>query len=119
MNAGLLHGLWTALLLAAFLAIVVWAWSSRRKPDFDEAARLPLEDDGPLPDVPARVASHPAVARGTPAMDSRCRGNDGDRTGRRKSSFPRKTSAPAKAGGQSTQNDESGEFPYERETRHG
>ena len=47
MNAGLLHGLWTALLLAAFLAIVVWAWSARRRRDFEEAARLPLEDDEP------------------------------------------------------------------------
>ena len=48
MSAGLLHGLWTAILLAAFLAIVVWAWSARRRRDFEEAARLPLEDDAPL-----------------------------------------------------------------------
>ena len=47
MSAGLLHGLWTAILLAAFLAIVVWAWSGRRRRDFEEAARLPLEDDTP------------------------------------------------------------------------
>lgn len=47
MDAGLAHGLWTALLLVTFAAIVVWAWSGRRKRDFDEAARLPLEDDPP------------------------------------------------------------------------
>jgi cytochrome c oxidase cbb3-type subunit 4 len=29
----------------AFLAIVVWAYSSKRKARFDEAARLPLDDD--------------------------------------------------------------------------
>ena len=45
MDAGFLHGVWTAALLAAFAAIVVWAWSGRRKRDFDEAARLPLEED--------------------------------------------------------------------------
>lgn len=28
-----------------FLAIVAWAWSSRRRADFDAAARLPLEED--------------------------------------------------------------------------
>ena len=28
-----------------FLGIVAWAWSSRRKTDFDEAARLPFLDD--------------------------------------------------------------------------
>ena len=45
MDAGLLHGLWTAALIAVFGGIVVWAWSGRRKRDFDEAARLPLEED--------------------------------------------------------------------------
>ena len=30
-----------------FIGIVVWAWSGRRKRQFDEAARLPLEDDRP------------------------------------------------------------------------
>ncbi len=45
MDAGFLHGLWTVILLAVFVAIVAWAWSGRRKKDFDEAARLPLEED--------------------------------------------------------------------------
>ena len=45
MDAGLLHGLWTAAMIAIFAAIVAWAWSGRRKRDFDEAARLPLEED--------------------------------------------------------------------------
>ena len=45
MDAGFLHGMWTAALLAVFAAIVVWAWSGRRRRDFDEAARLPLEED--------------------------------------------------------------------------
>ena len=32
-------------LLIAFIGLCVWAWSSRRKSDFTEASRLPLEDD--------------------------------------------------------------------------
>ena len=28
-----------------FIAIVVWAWSGKRKRSFDEAARMPLEED--------------------------------------------------------------------------
>ena len=27
-----------------FIALCVWAWSSRRRRDFDAAAQLPLED---------------------------------------------------------------------------
>ena len=42
MDAGLLHGLWTAAMIAVFAGIVAWAWSGRRKHDFEEAARLPL-----------------------------------------------------------------------------
>ena len=45
MDAGFLHGIWTAALLAVFAAIVVWAWSGRRKRDFEEASRLPLDED--------------------------------------------------------------------------
>lgn len=30
--------------LITFLGIVAWAWSSRRRADFDEASRLVLDD---------------------------------------------------------------------------
>lgn len=43
----ILDSLWTLLLLVVFLGIVVWAWSSKRKKSFDEASRLPLDDDEP------------------------------------------------------------------------
>lgn len=39
------HGLWTAVLLVIFVGIIVWAWSGKRKVSFDEAARIPFEDD--------------------------------------------------------------------------
>ena len=46
MEMGTLRGLVTLALMVAFVAIWVWAWSSRRRKDFDEASRLPLEEDG-------------------------------------------------------------------------
>ena len=58
MDAGILHGLWTAAMIVVFAAIVVWAWSGRRRRDFEEAARLPLEgetDEG-VTDPPTRGA---------------------------------------------------------------
>ena len=44
------HIIWTVLLLSIFLGIVIWAWSSKRKSDFEAASRLPLEDDTVGPD---------------------------------------------------------------------
>lgn len=40
-----LRTLWTVLSFAAFLGIVFWAYSGKRKARFDEAARLALDDD--------------------------------------------------------------------------
>jgi len=40
-----IHAWWTVALLAAFIGIVMWAYSSTRTEDFDAAARLPLDDD--------------------------------------------------------------------------
>jgi cytochrome c oxidase cbb3-type subunit 4 len=36
---------WTVLSFLAFLGIVWWAYSGRRKARFDEAARLALDDE--------------------------------------------------------------------------
>ncbi len=33
-------------LIVGFAAIWAWAWSKKRKPEFDRAAHLPLEEDG-------------------------------------------------------------------------
>jgi cytochrome c oxidase cbb3-type subunit 4 len=40
----MLSGIVTAFLLVAFVGGVIWAWSSKRKAAFDDAARLPLDD---------------------------------------------------------------------------
>lgn len=40
----MINGIATAVLLILFLVGVAWAFSRKRKPEFDAAARLPLED---------------------------------------------------------------------------
>jgi len=45
MDAGDWRGIFTVVMLLMFIGICLWAYSSRRKRDFDEAAQLPLHDD--------------------------------------------------------------------------
>jgi cytochrome c oxidase cbb3-type subunit 4 len=45
MNIGILQGIGTILAMAAFIGVCVWAWSSKNKQRFDEAAQLPFMDD--------------------------------------------------------------------------
>lgn len=45
MNFGLIHSIWTVAMVILFIGIIVWAWSAKRKSRFDEAARMPLEED--------------------------------------------------------------------------
>ena len=42
-----LRSLFTVLAFVCFVGIVGWAFSSRRKQSYEEAANLPLEDDPP------------------------------------------------------------------------
>jgi cytochrome c oxidase cbb3-type subunit 4 len=44
MDVNLLRAAVTLFSFAVFVAIVVWAWSRRRREDFDEAALLPFQD---------------------------------------------------------------------------
>jgi cytochrome c oxidase cbb3-type subunit 4 len=48
MDINTFRGVVTGVLLVLFLCLVAWAWSRSRKPDFDAAARLPLDDE-PVP----------------------------------------------------------------------
>jgi cytochrome c oxidase cbb3-type subunit IV len=47
MDLGTFRGLVTGVLLVLFIWLVAWAWSKSRRADFDAAARLPLDDEGP------------------------------------------------------------------------
>lgn len=45
MSISFVQTVWTILAFIFFIAVVIWAWSGARKKDFDEASRLPLDDD--------------------------------------------------------------------------
>jgi cytochrome c oxidase cbb3-type subunit 4 len=57
MNYSLFGSVMTVVMLVVFIGIVVWAWSGKRRAAFDEAARVPLEDDM---DADARITDRPA-----------------------------------------------------------
>jgi cytochrome c oxidase cbb3-type subunit 4 len=44
MGIGTIRGLITLLLMLAFIGVVIWAYSKRRKRDFDEMAQLPFHE---------------------------------------------------------------------------
>jgi len=47
MDFTLIQSLWSIVILITFLGIVLWAYSGKRKTAFDEAARLPFDDEVP------------------------------------------------------------------------
>lgn len=48
-----LRSIFTVLVFVTFIGVWIWAWSSKRKQAFDEAANLPFVEDG----NPARTGS--------------------------------------------------------------
>lgn len=46
-----LRSAFTVLSLVVFIGVVWWAYSDRRKVAYDEAARLPLDDEDNMPFV--------------------------------------------------------------------
>jgi cytochrome c oxidase cbb3-type subunit 4 len=53
MDYSLMLSIWTLVVLVIFVGIVIWAWSGKRKQDFDEAANIPFNED----DMPAEQTS--------------------------------------------------------------
>jgi cytochrome c oxidase cbb3-type subunit 4 len=45
MTASFVQSVWTVIAFVFFVGVVFWAWSGARKQDFEQAARMPLEDD--------------------------------------------------------------------------
>nr|WP_298416231.1 cbb3-type cytochrome c oxidase subunit 3 [uncultured Halomonas sp.] len=45
MDIGTFRGITTLLVMIAFLGVVFWAYSKRRRQDFDEAKNLPFADE--------------------------------------------------------------------------
>ena len=52
MDIQTIRGLGTVVVMVAVIGLALWVFSSRRKPDFDEATLLPFADD---PEAIARV----------------------------------------------------------------
>jgi cytochrome c oxidase cbb3-type subunit 4 len=42
---GVVRGVLTLILMVCFIALTAWAWSGRRKAQFESMARVPLEDE--------------------------------------------------------------------------
>ena len=63
-TSSLLHSIMTLITFITFVGIVFWAWSRKRKPEFDEAANAPfaLPDDAEGPQ-----ASVGSARRGQPS----------------------------------------------------
>ncbi len=59
MDMVVFHSWWTVALLVTFIGIVIWAWSGKRRAEFECAARMPLDDDEPLA---AKGAGHAPAA---------------------------------------------------------
>jgi cytochrome c oxidase cbb3-type subunit 4 len=49
MDSSLIQSIWTVVVMVLFVGIVIWAWSSKRKEHFDEAANLPFSEDDLTP----------------------------------------------------------------------
>ncbi|MBN1379916.1 MAG: cbb3-type cytochrome c oxidase subunit 3 [Gammaproteobacteria bacterium] len=45
MDINIVRGIITLLLMLLFVGICIWAYSSARKADFEQASRLPLEQE--------------------------------------------------------------------------
>lgn len=45
MNSGILSGIVTIVFIVVFIGIVWWAFSKRNRKDFEDAGRLPFEED--------------------------------------------------------------------------
>jgi cytochrome c oxidase cbb3-type subunit 4 len=60
-DTGILRGIVAAVLLVAFVGLWVWCYSARRRPMYEAAAQLPLEDD---------IYRVPACCRGGGSRDA-------------------------------------------------
>jgi cytochrome c oxidase cbb3-type subunit 4 len=47
-SVSFVQSVWTVIALVIFIGIVVWAFSRRKKADFDRAGRMALDDDKPV-----------------------------------------------------------------------
>jgi cytochrome c oxidase cbb3-type subunit 4 len=63
MNFTLIQSIWSIVVLVTFIGIVLWAYSSKRKSAFDEAAHLPFDDEPPRASNDTSPPKKPARSR--------------------------------------------------------
>ena len=58
MDVSIVQSVWTLVVLVLFVGIVIWAWSGKRKHDFDEAANIPFNEDDTPTENTSKENSH-------------------------------------------------------------
>ena len=54
MDTSIFQSVWTVVAFVFFVGVVFWAWSGKRKKNFDKAARMALDDDQEVTDEQRR-----------------------------------------------------------------
>ena len=50
MSVVFVQSVWTVMAMAVFIGIIIWAYSKRKKSDFEQAGRMAMDDDKPVND---------------------------------------------------------------------
>jgi cytochrome c oxidase cbb3-type subunit 4 len=58
MDVSIVQSVWTLVVLVLFVGIVIWAWSGKRKQEFDEAANIPFHEDDTSAEKTSKENSH-------------------------------------------------------------
>lgn len=58
MEYSTIHSIFTVILFVAFGAFVIWAYSKKRKADFDQAANLVFDDEQKAPQKNKQESDH-------------------------------------------------------------
>jgi cytochrome c oxidase cbb3-type subunit 4 len=58
MSATFVQSVWTVMAFVVFIAIVIWAFSKRKKSDFEKAGRIATDDDKPVTDSMNKAATN-------------------------------------------------------------
>jgi cytochrome c oxidase cbb3-type subunit 4 len=58
MSVSFVQSVWTVIAMVVFIGIVIWAYSRRKKADFEQAGRMALDDDKPVEQSMKKTAIH-------------------------------------------------------------
>ena len=58
MDFTFIQSVWTIVVMVVFIGIVIWAWSGKRKQEFDEAANIPFDEDDKPTATTSKENSH-------------------------------------------------------------